>query len=124
MIDILVVDDEVAIAKMIKFVLENNGYDVRIADDGMVALTEIKTKKPDLVVLDLMLPTMSGFEVLQGIRQDLGIENLPVIVLTCRGQKEDRDRAMKYGATEYLTKPFSPTSLVNTLKIYTGTASK
>lgn len=124
MIDILVVDDEVAIAKLIKFVLETNGYDVRIADDGMLALSQIKSKKPDLVVLDLMLPTMSGFEVLQCIRQELGISDLPVIVLTCRGQKEDRDKAMRYGATEYLTKPFSPTSLVNTLKVYTGTASK
>lgn len=120
MIDVLVVDDEIAIAKLIKFVLESNGYDVRIADDGEAAISAIMDKKPDLVVLDLMLPTISGFDVLQNIRESMGIIDLPVIVLTCRGQKEDRDKAIKLGATEYLTKPFSPTSLVNTLKIYTG----
>lgn len=118
MIDVLVVDDEVAIAKLIKFVLESNGYEVRIADDGEAAISAIRDKKPDLVVLDLMLPTISGFDVLQNIRESMGITDLPVIVLTCRGQKEDRDKAIKLGATEYLTKPFSPTSLVNTLKIY------
>ncbi|MBP7732483.1 MAG: response regulator [Caldisericia bacterium] len=120
MIDVLVVDDEIAIAKLIKFVLESNGYEVRIADDGETAISAIMDKKPDLVVLDLMLPTISGFDVLQNIRESMGITDLPVIVLTCRGQKEDRDKAIKLGATEYLTKPFSPTSLVNTLKIYTG----
>lgn len=120
MIDVLVVDDEIAIAKLIKFVLESNGYEVRIADDGEAAISAIMDKKPDLVVLDLMLPTISGFDVLQNIRESMGIIDLPVIVLTCRGQKEDRDKAIKLGATEYLTKPFSPTSLVNTLKIYTG----
>ncbi|NTU60807.1 MAG: response regulator [Caldiserica bacterium] len=124
MIDVLVVDDEIAIAKLIMFVLESNGYDVRIAADGEAAIDAIKERKPDLIVLDLMLPTISGFDVLQNIRQEMGITNLPVIVLTCRGQKEDRDRAIKLGATEYLTKPFSPTSLVNTLKTYAGAASE
>lgn len=122
MIDVLVVDDEIAIAKLIKFVLESNGYDVRIADDGEAALGAIKDRKPDLMVLDLMLPTISGFDVLQSIREEMKITDLPVIILTCRGQKEDRDKAMKLGATEYLTKPFSPTSLVNTLKTYAGAA--
>lgn len=122
MIDVLVVDDEIAIAKLIKFVLESNGYDVRIADDGEAALGAIKDRKPDLMVLDLMLPTISGFDVLQSIREEMKITDLPVIILTCRGQKEDRDKAMKLGATEYLTKPFSPTSLVNTLKTYAGVA--
>ena len=120
MIDVLVVDDEIAIAKLIKFVLESNGYEVRIADDGESALGAIKDRKPDLMVLDLMLPTISGFDVLQSIREEMKIIDLPVIVLTCRGQKEDRDKAIKLGATEYLTKPFSPTSLVNTLKTYAG----
>lgn len=124
MIDVLVVDDEIAIAKLIMFVLESNGYDVRIAADGEAAIDAIKEKKPDLMVLDLMLPTISGFDVLQNIRQEMGITDLPVIVLTCRGQKEDRDKAIKLGATEYLTKPFSPTSLVNTLKTYAGSASQ
>jgi DNA-binding response OmpR family regulator len=124
MIDILVVDDEVAIAKLIKFVLESNGYEVRIAPDGNSAIDSIKEKTPDLVVLDLMLPTISGFEVLENIRSDMGITAMPVIVLTCRGQKEDRDKALRLGATEYITKPFSPTSLVNTLKSYTGNASR
>jgi DNA-binding response OmpR family regulator len=118
--DILVVDDEIAIAKLIKFVLESNGFSVRIAGDGNTALEAIREKLPDLVVLDLMLPTISGFDVLLSIRQEMEITELPVVVLTCRGQREDRERAMRCGATEFITKPFSPTGLVSVLKSYTG----
>lgn len=120
MSDILVVDDEVAIAKLIKFVLESNGFQVRLAGDGNSALEAIRENMPDLVVLDLMLPTISGFDVLLGIRQEMGIDNLPIVVLTCRGQREDKERAIRCGATEYITKPFSPTSLVATVREHTN----
>jgi len=118
--DILVVDDEVAIAKLIKFVLESNGFQVRLAGDGNSALEAIRENMPDLVVLDLMLPTISGFDVLLSIRQEMGIDNLPIVVLTCRGQREDKERAIRCGATEYITKPFSPTSLVATVREHTN----
>lgn len=120
MSDILVVDDEVAIAKLIKFVLESNGFQVRLAGDGNSALEAIRENMPDLVVLDLMLPTISGFDVLLSIRQEMGIDSLPVVVLTCRGQREDKERAIRCGATEYITKPFSPTSLVATVREHTN----
>ncbi len=120
MSDILVVDDEVAIAKLIKFVLESNGFQVRLAGDGNSALEAIRENMPDLVVLDLMLPTISGFDVLLSIRQEMGIDNLPIVVLTCRGQREDKERAIRCGATEYITKPFSPTSLVATVREHTN----
>jgi len=97
-------------------VLESAGFQVRAIFDGGEALEKIKENPPDLVLLDLMLPTISGFELLSRLKGEPCLGKLPVIVLTCRGQDEDKDRAFRLGALEYVTKPFSPTGLVTILK--------
>ncbi|NLI39594.1 MAG: response regulator [Caldisericales bacterium] len=113
---IAVVEDEVAISKLIAYVLENAGFHVRTIFDGGEALEKIKNDPPDLILLDLMLPTMSGFELLSRIKEEASLSRVPIVVLTCRGQDEDKDRAFRLGAIEYVTKPFSPTGLVAMLK--------
>ncbi|MBP6927073.1 MAG: response regulator [Caldisericales bacterium] len=113
---IAVVEDEIAISKLITYVLESAGFQVRAIFDGGEALEKIKENPPDLVLLDLMLPTISGFELLSRLKGEPCLNKLPVIVLTCRGQDEDKDKAFRLGALEYVTKPFSPTGLVTILK--------
>jgi two-component system alkaline phosphatase synthesis response regulator PhoP len=113
---IAVVEDEIAISKLITYVLESAGFHVRAIFDGGEALEKIRENPPDLVLLDLMLPTISGFELLSKLKGEPCLSKLPVIVLTCRSQDEDKDRAFRLGAIEYVTKPFSPTGLVAMLK--------
>ena len=113
---ITVVEDEMAISKLIAYVLQNAGYHVETHSDGGEALKAIGENPPDLVLLDLMLPTMSGFEILANLRQSESLRAIPVVVLTCRGQDEDKEKAYKLGVSEYMTKPFSPTGLVAILK--------
>jgi len=113
---VLVADDEVAVSKLICYVLENAGFNVKIAQDGGDALDQIIKETPDLVLLDLMLPTISGFEILSKIRENEKLKSLPIIVLTCRGQEEDKQKATHLGVTEYLTKPFSPSGLINIIR--------
>ncbi len=113
---IVVVEDELAISKLISYVLENAGFAVNVEFDGANALESILNSPPDLVLLDLMLPSMSGFEILSKLRTDDKTMTLPVIVLTCRGQEDDKEHAFRLGVTDYVTKPFSPTSLVAILR--------
>lgn len=101
---ILVVDDEEKIRKVSRAFLENEGYQVRTAADGLTALKIIDEYKPDLIVLDLMLPGISGEEVCQRIRNSY---NLPVIMLTAKGTEADKIKGFQYGADDYLVKPFS-----------------
>lgn len=109
---IAVVEDETAISKLIAYVLGNAGFTVEAYTDGGEALKAITRNPPNLILLDLMLPTMSGFEILAKLKQDEVLKNIPVVVLTCRGQDEDKEKAFKLGVSEYMTKPFSPTGLV------------
>ncbi|MCK5743723.1 MAG: response regulator [Caldisericia bacterium] len=112
---VLVVEDELAIAKLIKYVLENSNFEVTLVHEGKDALEKVKTFSPDIMVLDLMLPVMSGFEILEYLGDKKLLDDLPVIVLTCRGQEEDKVKAMRLGASEFMTKPFSPSGLVAVL---------
>lgn len=109
---VLVVEDELAIAKLIKYVLENAGFDVTLIHEGDAALSAIKKVSPDIMVLDLMLPVLSGFDILTHMEGKGVLKDTPVIVLTCRGQEEDKSKAMRLGASEFMTKPFSPSGLV------------
>jgi DNA-binding response OmpR family regulator len=111
-IRIIVVEDEAAISKLISYVLQNAGFMVEAYTDGGEALEAITKNPPNLILLDLMLPTMSGFEILTKLKQDENFKKIPVVVLTCRGQDEDKEKAFKLGVSEYMTKPFSPTGLV------------
>ncbi|HWV58336.1 MAG TPA: response regulator [Longimicrobiales bacterium] len=110
---ILVVDDEPYVGRIIQLKLEQSPYEVDVVQDGRTALERLRTPLPiDLVLLDVVLPGASGLEVLEAIRRLPHRANTPVIMLTAKGQEADRDRAIELGATDFLTKPFSPMKLL------------
>lgn len=106
---ILVVDDDKKTVASIKLYLEHDGYQVAVAYDGRQALAEARATRPDLLVLDLMLPEVSGVEVCRRLRAESGV---PIIMLTSRATDEDKLRGLDLGADDYITKPFSPRELV------------
>jgi two-component system alkaline phosphatase synthesis response regulator PhoP len=105
---VLVVDDEPAIRELVRFALEREGFQVEMAADGWEGLNLARTQKPDLVVLDLMLPGLSGEEVCRALRAETDI---PVLMLTARKEESDRIAGLELGADDYVTKPFSPREL-------------
>ena len=113
---ILVVDDERHIVRLIQVNLERQGYNVVTAHDGKEALEKVASEKPDLVVLDVMMPYMDGFEVLRNLRRDPATAELPVIMLTAKAQDQDVLRGWQEGVDMYLTKPFNPQELITFVK--------
>ncbi len=111
---ILVVDDEPRIVELAGLYLRNDGYSVLSAHDGLSALRMIEERRPDLVVLDIMLPKMDGWEVCRRLRQ--GNNNVPIIMLTARGEDVDRIVGLELGADDYVVKPFNPRELVARVK--------
>ncbi len=109
---ILIVDDEETILELISFTLLKEGFQVEMAMDGNEALQKAENLRPDLVVLDWMLPGMDGLEVCRKIRRNETIADLPVIMLTARGEEVDKIIGLELGADDYVTKPFSPRELV------------
>ena len=109
---VLVVDDEPDIVALVAFHLVKAGYRVSTAANGADALAQARAEGPSLVVLDLMLPEMSGFEVLEHLRADDATRGIAVLMLTARADEVDRIRGLSLGADDYLTKPFSPQELV------------
>jgi DNA-binding response OmpR family regulator len=110
---ILVVDDEERMVRFIRLNLEHDGFRVTDAYKGSQAINQLRTSMPDLVLLDVMMPDMDGFEVLKVIRE---IGNVPVIMLTAKGEEDDRVRGLELGADDYITKPFSPRELVSRVR--------
>ena len=110
---ILVVDDEQRMVRFIRLNLEHDGFRVIEAYNGMQAIQSIRDSLPDLVLLDVMLPDLDGFEVLTLVRE---ISTLPVIMLTAKGEEDDRVKGLELGADDYITKPFSPRELVSRVK--------
>lgn len=110
---ILVVDDEERMARFIRLNLEHDGFQVVEAHRGKEAMDKLRTALPDLILLDIMLPDLDGFEVLKMIRET---NNVPVIMLTAKGEEEDRVKGLELGADDYVTKPFSPRELVSRVK--------
>jgi two-component system phosphate regulon response regulator PhoB len=108
---ILVVEDEDSLATLLHYNLEKEGYDVVLAGDGEEALLLVDERLPDLIVLDWMLPKVSGIEVCRRIRQRPEARNVPIIMLTARGEESDRIRGLDTGADDYVVKPFSMTEL-------------
>jgi two-component system, OmpR family, phosphate regulon response regulator PhoB len=108
---ILAVEDEDALATLLHYNLEKEGYAVGLAGDGEEALVMVDEKLPDLVVLDWMLPKVSGIEVCRRLRARQETRNVPIILLTARGEESDRIRGLDTGADDYVTKPFSMTEL-------------
>jgi DNA-binding response OmpR family regulator len=108
---ILVVDDMQDILDLVRFRLEHDGYRVITASDGQAGLTLAQAEHPDLCILDVMMPKLSGLEVLAQLRADPATANTRVILLTARGHDTDVDRGFELGAHDYVTKPFSPKEL-------------
>ena len=112
----LVVEDEEALATLLDYNLSRVGYQVRLAQDGDEALLALEEEVPDLVVLDWMLPGVSGLEICRRIRSKPATRELPVIIVTARGEEEDRVRGLDTGADDYMTKPLSIAELVARIK--------
>lgn len=113
---ILVVDDEPDIVELVTYNLKKEGFEVTSATDGEEALTKIRKGEFNLIVLDLMLPGIQGMELCRIIRNDPGTENLPIIMLTAKGEEVDRVLGLEIGADDYISKPFSPRELVARVK--------
>lgn len=115
-VKILVCDDERSIVRLIQVNLERQGWEVVTAYDGKEGLEKIRSEKPDICVLDVMMPYMDGFEVLKNLRREPETQNLPVVMLTAKAQDKDVFEGYHFGADVYLTKPFNPMELVTFIK--------
>lgn len=104
---VLLIEDEPNIIEAIRFILSRDGWRVDTHSNGQTALDAVRTRAPDLVILDVMLPNRSGYDILNDLRDAPDTRALPVLMLTARGQKKDRDLAEKLGANRFMTKPFS-----------------
>ena len=109
---LLLVEDEPALAQMLSYNLDKSGFEVQLATDGEEALTLLAEARPDLVVLDWMLPGVSGLEICRQLRRRSDTADIPIIMLTARGEETDKLRGLETGADDYITKPFSPMELV------------
>jgi two-component system phosphate regulon response regulator PhoB len=109
---ILLIEDEAALVELVRYNLEKEGFRVSAANDGEEGLALLNESKPDLLVLDWMLPHVSGIEICRQIRRKTELRDLPVIMLTARGEEADRIRGLEVGADDYVIKPFSPSELV------------
>lgn len=109
---ILVVEDESALAEILRYNLESEGFQVAVVHDGRAAMEQIEDAPPDLVILDWMLPEMSGLDLCRTMRRRPELRDVPVIMLTAKGEEYDRVRGLDAGADDYVVKPFSPKELV------------
>ncbi|MCP5366562.1 MAG: response regulator [Hyphomicrobiales bacterium] len=113
---VLVVEDEPNIVLSLKFVLKQAGFNVRVAEDGAQAITEIERDTPDAVLLDIMLPKRDGFSVCEAIRANPAWSAIKIIVLSARSREADKEKALAVGADDFITKPFSTRDLGNRVK--------
>jgi two-component system alkaline phosphatase synthesis response regulator PhoP len=117
---ILVVDDEIYIVHILDFSLGMEGYEVVTALDGEQALQKVKSEKPNLVVLDIMMPKLDGYETCKILKSDPETRNIPVILLSAKGRNVDQKMGFQVGADDYITKPFSPRKLVERINMILG----
>jgi len=110
---ILVVDDEPHLIRSLTFILGKEGYEIDMAGDGEEALKKIRLNKPDLIFLDIMMPKKNGYEVCETIRNDPGLKDIYIIMLSAKGWDIDREKALEVGANEFMSKPFSPMDAVS-----------
>ena len=113
---VLIVEDEPPQAEMLSYNLQKEGYRVMLADDGEEGLLMARESLPDVIVLDWMLPNLSGIEVCRRLRGDAATRDIPILMLTARGEEEDRVRGIETGADDYVVKPYSPRELVARIK--------
>ena len=117
---IVLAEDEPQIARLIEFKLNKEGYSVIWKENGEEALKAIKEDKPDLILLDIMMPVMGGYEVLRRLKEDEKLKSVPVIMLTARAQEKDVVKGIDMGAEDYITKPFHPAELLARVKRILG----
>ncbi|AAV94327.1 response regulator [Ruegeria pomeroyi] len=121
---VLLIEDEPNIAEAIRFLLSRDGWQVETHADGADAVDIITTALPDLVILDVMLPGKSGMDILRELREQAATQDLPVLMLTARGQSRDRDMAEKAGVSRFMTKPFSNTEVLTAVRDLHAQASR
>lgn len=115
---ILIIDDEIDLVETIRFPLELEGYQIMVAYNGEEGLQLARREKPDLIILDLMLPKIDGYKICRFLKFDEKYKHIPIIMLTARSQEKDRLLGKETGADEYITKPFDLDDLVNKIKKY------
>lgn len=117
---LLIADDEPHIVKVLEIRLKKAGYDVRTANDGEQTLERIKEDKPDLVVLDVMMPPPNGFQLCRMLKDDAKYKDIPIILLTAKASESDQFWGMESGASAYITKPYSPEDLLGKIRELVG----
>lgn len=113
---ILVVDDDAFVRRPLELILRSEGFDPATADDGEACLAAVADRKPDLIFLDVMMPGRDGFDVCRTLKSDPGTADIPVILLSARGHEQDREHGMALGASDFLTKPYSPSELLRRVR--------
>jgi len=113
---ILVVEDNLSQRQMISELLRNNGLSVTVVSDGMEALEQIQKSKPDLIVLDIVMPKMNGYEVCRRLKNDVKTKSVPVVMCSSKGEDFDRFWGLRNGADAYVVKPFQPIELISTIR--------
>ena len=108
---VLLIEDEPNIIEAISFILSRDGWTVHTHEDGQTAMDKVTALPPDMIILDVMLPGRSGFDILRDLREHEATRRIPVMMLTARGQEKDRDLALRLGADHFMTKPFSNTEV-------------
>jgi DNA-binding response OmpR family regulator len=119
---VLLIEDEPNIIEAIRFILARDGWEVETLADGSLAAERVRSLRPDVVILDVMLPGRSGFDILDELRADPATAALPVLLLTAKGQSADRARAEAAGASRYMTKPFSNAEMLASVRALAGAA--
>lgn len=117
---ILIADDEEDVKLIVQLFLESKGYEIVTAFDGLDAIDKVKAEKPDLILLDLMMPLIDGFEVCRRLRDNAETANIPIVMLSAASQTESKQRAIEAGAVDYIVKPFEPDHLQSVVKDILG----
>lgn len=113
---VLLIEDEPNIIEAIKFILSREGWQVAAHSNGVDAVAAVRDKRPDVLILDVMLPGRSGYDILRDLRADEEFLNLPVLMLTARGQSKDRALAERLGVSQFMTKPFSNAEMLQAVR--------
>ena len=121
-VDVLIAEDEPSILRSLDFILRRAGWSIEAVTDGDAALSAVRRSMPRVLVLDVMLPKRSGFDVLKQIRADAALRDLPVLILTAKGQAQDRRTAEELGADRFVTKPYANAEVIDEVRRLIGAA--
>lgn len=117
---VMVIDDEPAIHKLLQAILEHEGFQIMGLEERKETRETVTRRRPDVIILDIMMPEVDGFQILKMLKEDEDTRDIPVLVLTVRSLPEDREKAMSLGADLYMTKPFQPSELVEAVRSLAG----